>query len=218
MAEPRLLDRVRAAVRLKHYSLRTEQAYTRWVERYVRFHDLRHPAEMGAAEIRGFLSHLATRGRVSASTQNQARAALLFLYRVVLELELQPLGEVVRARRPRRMPVVLTRNEVQAVLAQLGGDHRLVAGLLYGSGLRLLEALRLRVKDLDFELHQVTVRDGKGQKDRVSMLPRQLVAPFHEHIARVRHRHDRDLRLGGGEVYLPGAYARKNPSAARSWG
>jgi integron integrase len=133
-------------------------------------------------------------------------------------VELQPLGEVVRARRPRRMPVVLTRTEVQAVLAQLGGDHRLVAGLLYGSGLRLLEALRLRVKDLDFELHQVTVREGKGQKDRVSMLPRQLVAPLHAHLARVRHRHDRDVRQGGGEVYLPGAYARKNPAAARSWG
>jgi integron integrase len=214
---PRLLDQLRAALRMKHYSRRTEQAYARWVVRFIRFHGLRHPSGLGADEIRGFLSHLAVSGRVAASTQNQALAALLFLYRHVLGVDLPRIDDVVRAKRPARIPVVLTREEVSKVLAELSGTPRLVAGLLYGSGLRLLEALRLRVKDLDFEMHQITVRDGKGQKDRLSMLPLQLEPGLREHLDRVRERHRRDLRSGGGEVYLPFAFDRKNPGAARSW-
>jgi integron integrase len=216
-AAPRLLDQLRAAIRMKHYSLRTEEAYTRWVVRFVRHHGLRHPRELGSEEIRAYLSHLAVRQQVAASTQNQALAALLFLYRHVLEIDLPPVEEVVRARRPARLPVVLTRAEVTRVLAEMSGTPRLVAGLLYGSGLRLLEALRLRVKDVDWEMHQLTVREGKGQKDRRTMLPRQLQAGLREHLARVREQHRRDLRDGNGEVYLPFAYDRKNPSAALSW-
>jgi integron integrase len=214
---PRLLDQLRAAIRTRHYSRRTEEAYTRWVARYVRFHGLRHPRELGHEEIRTFLSHLAVRRQVAASTQNQALAALLFLYRQVLGVDLPPIGEVVRAKRPARLPVVLTRAEVTRVLAEMSGTPRLVAGLLYGSGLRLLEALRLRVKDVDFEMHQVTVREGKGQKDRRTMLPRQIEVGLREHLARVREQHRRDLRAGQGEVYLPFAYDRKNPAAAFSW-
>jgi integron integrase len=214
---PRLLDQLRAAIRTKHYSRRTEEAYTRWVVRFVRFHSLRHPRELGPEEIQAFLSHLAVRRQVAASTQNQALAALLFLYRHVLGVDLPPIEEVVRAKRPARLPVVLTRAEVTLVLAEMSGTPRLVAGLLYGSGLRLMEALRLRVKDIDFEMHQVTVREGKGQKDRRTMLPRQLEAGLREHLARVREQHRRDLRAGHGEVHLPFAYDRKNPAAALSW-
>ncbi len=214
---PRLLDQLRTAIRTRHYSRRTEEAYTRWVVRFVRFHGLRHPRELGQEEIRAYLSHLAVRGRVAASTQNQALAALLFLYRHVLGVDLPPVDAVVRAKRPTRLPVVLTRAEVTRVLAEMSGTPRLVAGLLYGSGLRLLEALRLRVKDIDFEMHQVTVREGKGQKDRRTMLPRQLDAGLREHLARVREQHRRDQRDGHGEVHLPFAYDRKNPGAAQSW-
>jgi integron integrase len=203
---------------MKHYSRRTEEAYTRWVVRFVRFHRLRHPRELGSDGIRAFLSHLAVGQKVAASTQNQALAALLFLYRHVLDIDLPPVDEVVRARRPARLPVVLTRAEVTRVLAEMSGKPRLVAGLLYGSGLRLLEALRLRVKDVDWEMRQLTVREGKGLKDRRTMLPRQLEAGLREHLARVWELHGRDLREGHGEVYLPFAYERKNPSAALSWG
>jgi integron integrase len=216
-SQPRLLEQLRSAIRMKHYSRRTEEAYARWVVRFVRFHGIRHPRELGVTEIHAFLSHLAVSGKVAASTQNQALAALLFLYRRVLGVDLPPVDEVVRAKRPTRLPVVLTRREVGMLLSELSGTPRLVAGLLYGSGLRLMEALRLRVKDLDFEMHQLTVREGKGQKDRLTMVPRQMEPGLKEHLDRVREQHRRDVRSGRGEVCLPYAYDRKNLAAARSW-
>jgi integron integrase len=213
----RLLDRVRERIRVKHYSLRTEDAYLQWIRRFIVFHGKRHPREMGAPEVEAFLSHLATAGRVSPSTQNQALSALLFLYREVLEIELPWLDGVVRAKRPQRVPVVLTESEVRALLAQLDGSRWLVACLLYSSGLRVLEGLRLRVKDVDFERREITVRDGKGAKDRRTMLPERLIAPLRAHLERVRGLHERDLAEGFGEVHLPFALARKYPRAGRSW-
>jgi len=215
---PSLLDRVRAAVRTRHYSIRTEEAYVGWIRRFVLFHSRRHPDEMGEAEINAFVSELATRGRVASSTQTQALSALLFLYREVLGRPVESLGDVVRAKRPERLPVVLTREEVKAVLARLDGSERLVATLLYGTGMRLMECLRLRVKDLDFGLNQILVRDGKGMKDRVTMLPAALREPLRRHLAAVRALHEADLREGFGGVYLPDALARKYPSAAKWWG
>jgi integron integrase len=213
---PKLLDQVRRVLHLKHFSIRTEEAYTRWIKRFVIFHGKRHPSELGAQEIRAFLSHLATDGKVAAATQNQAFAALLFLYRDVLGMELGTIEDVVRARRPAKLPTVFTRGEVQAVLAQLKGTHWLAASLLYGSGLRLLECLRLRVKDLEFEAGQIIVRDGKGQKDRVTMLPTRLRGPLEDQLQRVRVLHQQDLQEGFGAVYLPHALARKYPGAPRS--
>ncbi len=215
---PSLLDRVRAAVRVRHYSLRTEEAYTGWIRRFVLFHGQRNPEEMGEAEINAFVSDLATRGRVASSTQTQALSALLFLYREVLGRPVESLGDVVRARRPERLPVVLTRGEIAAVLARLEGGPRLVATLLYGTGLRLLEGLRLRVKDVDFAGNQILVRDGKGAKDRLTMLPIALRHPLQRHLAAVRALHEEDLGEGFGAVYLPDALARKYPSAAKWWG
>lgn len=183
---PRLLDRVRAAIRTRHYSIRTEEAYVGWIRRFVLFHGKRHPDEMGEAEINAFVSALATRGRVASSTQTQALSALLFLYREVLGRPVESLGDVVRAKRPERLPVVLTREEVRAVLARLDGSPRLVATLLYGTGMRLMECLRLRVKDVDFGLNQILVRDGKGMKDRLTMLPAALRQPLQRHLAAVR--------------------------------
>jgi integron integrase len=217
MSAPRLLDQVRQTARLRHLSLRTERAYTGWVYRFVVFHGKRHPSSMGAVEVRRFLSHLAAAGRVSASTQNQALCALLFLYRDVLQLDLGRVDEVVRARRTRRIPAVLTRDEVRLVLAHLDGTHALIAGLLYAGGLRLMEALRLRVKDLDFARNAVVVRQGKGDKDRVVMLPGTLKERLREHLASVRVLHERDLRNGLGAVELPNALARKKPGAERWW-
>ena len=214
---PRLLDRVRAALRTRHCSLRTEKAYVGWIRRYIIFHGKRHPAEMGAAEITRFLSDLAIQRNVAASTQNQALSALLFLYREVLEQELPWMDDIVRAKSRERIPVVLTREEVQAVLDALDGPTRLAALLLYGAGLRLLEALRLRVKDVDFARNQITVRSGKGGKDRVTMLPEQAVQPLQEHLGRVRTLHLRDLAAGHGEVSLPNALARKYARAGRDW-
>ena len=206
MDKPRLLDRLRAALRARHYSLRTEEAYVAWVRRYVLFHGKRHPDEMGEAEINAFLTDLAVKKKVAASTQNQALSALLFLYRDVLGKSLDSLGDVVRARRPARLPVVLTPAEVKAVLSRLDGAPRLVATLLYGSGLRLMEALRLRVKDLDFALNQILVRDGKGQKDRRTMLPVSLCSPLRRAPRRAsKSLHDADLARLGGDVYLPDA-------------
>lgn len=213
----KLLDQLRAACRLRHLSLRTEKAYVGWVRRYVYFHDLRHPAAMGAPEIRSYLTYLATERNVAASTQNQALHALLFLYQVVLEQPFGDLGPVVRARRPKRLPVVLTREEVSTLLRVLQPPYDLLASLLYGSGLRLLEGLRLRVKDLDFAQQQVIVRDGKGQKDRITMLPAVLAEPLKTHLVRVHALHEADLRRGYGTVYLPQALARKYPAAASSW-
>ena len=211
-------DRLKTALRARHYSLRTEEAYVAWVRRYAAFHGGRPPDELGEAEINAFLSHLAARLHVAASTQTQALSALLFLYRDVLGRPVESLGDLVRARRPERLPVVLTVGEVKAVLARLDGAPRLVATLLYGTGLRLMECLRLRVKDVDFALNQILVRDGKGMKDRLTMLPAALRQPLRRHLAAVRALHEADLREGFGDVYLPDALARKYPSAGKWWG
>jgi integron integrase len=217
MPQPKLLEKYRERLRVKHYSLRTEEAYLHWVRRYIYFHGKRHPQEMGGSEVEAFLSHLATEGRVSPSTQNQALAALLFLYREVLEKELPWMDGMVRAKRPARVPVVLTENEVRALLAQLDGTRWLASSLLYATGMRLLEGLRLRVKDVDFERREIAVRDGKGGRDRRTMLPERLIEPLRSHLARVKVLHERDLAEGFGEVYLPFALARKYPKAGRSW-
>ena len=217
-AAPKLLDQVRGKIRLKHYSLRTEEAYVDWIKRFIRHFDKRHPRDMGAAEVEAFLTHLAVAGKVAAATQNQAKSALLFLYREVLETELPWLDNVERAKAPKRLPVVLTRAEVQALLTRLEGTHWLVANLLYGAGLRIMEALRLRVKDLDLARREILVRDGKGFKDRVTMLPAALANPLQEHLKRVAELHRQDLAAGHGAVYLPYALDRKYPGAATEWG
>lgn len=216
--KPRLLDQVREQIRLRHYSIRTEAVYLEWVKRYIRFHKYRHPQEMGGPEVEAFLSDLAVRRDVSASTQNQALSAILFLYKQVLQIELPWMDGVIRARRPQRLPVVLTREEVASVLAQLDGTLWLIASLLYGSGMRLMEVLRLRVKDVEFARLEILIRDGKGQKDRVTMLPRKLAAPLELHLQRVRALHEQDLREGYGRANLPHALARKYPNAAAEWG
>lgn len=214
---PRLLDQVRDRIRLKHYSIRTEQAYLDWVRRFVVFHGRRHPRELGHAHVEAFLTHLAVEGNVAAATQNQAKSALLFLYKEVLGAELPWLDGVESAKRPARLPVVLTVEEVRGVLQRVDGTRGLILRLLYGTGMRLLEALRLRVKDVDFQRREILVRDGKGARDRVTMLPDRLALPLREHLARVKALHDDDLRAGYGEVYLPYALARKYPNAAREW-
>jgi integron integrase len=214
---PRLLDVVRANLRTRHYSPRTEKAYVGWIRKFMHFHGMRHPRDMGVPEIGAFLSALATRENVSASTQNQAFSALLFLYREVLERELSGLDRVVRAKRPVRVPLVLAREEVQAILSRLRGPSRLMASLMYGAGLRLLECCRLRVKDLDFVRGEITIRDGKGRKDRVTMLPSGLAEPLRVHLTGVRRQHVADLRAGAGAVVLPDALAHKYPGATRDW-
>jgi len=207
---------VRDAIRLKHYSIRTEQAYVNWIKRYIYFHNVRHPAEMGAPEVQAFLTHLAVEGNVAASTQNQALSALLFLYKKVLHQDLGPI-DAMRAKKPKRLPSVLTKEEVHSVLGHLSGTHLLTAKLLYGSGLRLMECLLLRVKDLDFAHRQILVRDGKGEKDRVTMLPESLVSPLQDHLRIVKRTHEEDLAKGYGAVYLPYALERKYPNAEREW-
>ena len=213
----RLVDRVRNVMRLKHYSLRTERTYWDWIQRFIRFHGMRHPSEMGETELGAFLTHLARDGKVAASTQNQALSALLFLYKEVLKQEFGWLEGVERATQPARVPVVLTRDEVHKVFAHLHGTPRLMAGLLYGSGLRLMECVRLRVKDVDFRYARITVRDGKGGKDRVTMLPVNLVPPLQRHLEKVEVQHEQDLEDGFGEVFLPYALTRKFPNAGRDW-
>jgi integron integrase len=217
MEKPRLLDSVRAVARLRHLSIRTERAYSGWIRRFILFHQKRHPREMGAEEVRQFLSHLAVEGSISASTQNVALCALLFLYRDVLRAELPYVEGIERAKRPARLPVVFTRAEAAALLSRLSGTYKLIAGLLYGSGLRLMEALRLRVKDLDFGYMEILVRDGKGEKDRRTVLPRPLAEPLRHQLERVKVLHEQDLREGFGEVCLPYALGRKYPNAAREW-
>jgi integron integrase len=214
---PRLFDRVREAARVRHYSRRTESAYWAWIRRFIFFHGKRHPAEMGAPEITKFLNSLAVEGNVAASTQNQALSALLFLYRDVLEQDLPWLDDVVRAKRPARLPVVLTRDEVRTLLLQMHGVPRLMAMLLYGAGLRLLECAHLRVKDVDFARNQLVVRSGKGDKDRVTMLPAVVKAELTRHLEAVKQQHEMDLRHGAGWVELPSALARKYPNAGREW-
>lgn len=215
--KPRLLDRVRAEIRARHYSRQTEKAYVAWVRRFVVFHGKRHPDGMGAPEISAFLTQLATEHKVSASTQNQALAALLFLYREVLQREVPWISDVVRAKLPRRLPVVLTRDEVREVIAQCHGNARLMSLLLYGSGLRLMECCRLRVKDLDFGARQVVVRQGKGESDRVTLLPMAAGEALIAHLRSVRQMHERDVQRGAGWVELPFALERKFPNAGREW-
>jgi integron integrase len=214
---PRLLDRVREALRARHYSKRTERAYVGWIRRFILFHGKRHPEEMGSPEVGAYLSSLASEGKVSASTQNQALAALLFLYQQVLGRELEWLGDIVHAKRPRQVPVVLGRDEARDLLARLHGPVWLVCALLYGGGLRLLEALRLRVKDLDLDRREITVRRGKGAKDRRTVLPTSLVEPLRSHLADVRRVHDGDLAIGAGSVAVPDALDRKYPGISREW-
>lgn len=215
--KPRLLDQMREQIRLKHYSIRTERVYCEWVRRFIRFHHYRHPAEMGAVEVEAFLSDLAVRRDVSASTQNQALAALLFLYKQVLKLDLPWLGEVVRAKKSVRLPVVLSVDEVRQVLSSLAGELWLVSSLLYGSGMRLMEVMRLRVKDVDFARQEILIRDGKGMKDRVTVLPQRLIQPLKRHLAVVRAIHQAELQVGRGDVYLPFALERKYPKAPWEW-
>jgi integron integrase len=215
--KPRLLDQVRAAIRVRHYSSRTEDAYVSWVRRFILFHRKRHPAEMGDGEVLGFLSDLAVNGRVGASTQNQALGALLFLYRYVIRKPLENLDGMVRAQVPDRLPVVLSRSEVRTVLAGLQGTAWLAAALLYGAGLRLSECLELRVKDLDFDRRQITVRRGKGAKDRAVPLPGVTVTPLTMHLRQVREIFERDRQAGVGGVALPEGLARKYPNAPREW-
>lgn len=214
---PKLLDQVRGKIRLKHYSIRTEQAYTDWIKRFILHFGKKHPRDMGATEVEQFLTHLAVNGNVAASTQNQARCALLFLYREVLAIELPWLDNVEQAKAPKRLPVVLNRDEIQAILSRLGGTQWLIASLLYGTGMRIMECLRLRVQDIDFKRREILIRDGKGFKDRVTMLPVSLSAALQAHLDKVRTLHESDLAQGFGAVYLPYALERKYPNAAKEW-
>ena len=214
----RLLDRLRHCIRTLHYSYRTEQAYVDWARRFILFHGKRHPQELGALEVGAFLSYLAVERHVSASTQTQARSALLFLYGRVLEVQLPWLDEVATARSQKKLPVVLTTSEVRALLHEMAGLQGLVAALLYGTGMRLMEGLRLRVKDVEFERREIVVRDGKGGKDRVTVLPENLVIPLQEYLARRRAEHQADAAEGFGTVWLPDALSSKYPAAASAWG
>lgn len=214
---PKLLEQVAAKMRVKHYSLRTEKSYIDWIKRYIWHFDKTHPKDMGAAEVEAFLTHLAVERNVSASTQNQAKSALLYLYKEVLGVELPWLNNVTQAKVPQRMPVVLTQVEVQAMLSRMDGTMWLIASLLYGSGLRIMEALRLRVKDVDFARREILVREGKGFKDRVTMLPVSLVEPLKAHLLKVQALHAGDLAAGHGEVFMPMALDRKYPNAGKSW-
>lgn len=216
-ATPKLLVQMRDSLRSRHYSKRTEDSYVVWVKRYIFFHKLRHPAEVAEAEVNQFLTHLAIKEKVSASTQNQALSALLFLYRYVLMHELGQLGQVIRARKSKRLPVVLTRDEVKAVLSRLRGEQRLIAILMYGTGMRLMECLRLRVKDIDFGSGEILIREGKGDKDRRTMLPEMVKAQLREQLERVKKVHARDLAAGYGHVQLPYALHRKYANASTDW-
>jgi len=219
MEQPKkLLDQVRDVLRLKHYSYRTEQSYVDWIKRFILFHHKRHPQDLGRAEIEAFLTYLAVEGNVAASTQNQALSALLFLYREVLRIELDGPLDAIRAKKPARLPIVLTRAEVHQVIEGMTGTYQLMAKLLYGSGLRLMECVRLRVKDIDFEQREIIVRDPKGGHERVTMLSASLVTPLQEHLKRVKLLYEQDLAAGYGQVYLPYALDRKYPNASREWG
>jgi integron integrase len=218
VAKPRLIDEVRCKLRVKHYSVRTEKAYIGWIRRFIFANGRRHPRELGGAQVEAFLSRLATRFNVAAGTQNQALAAILFLYREVLRIDLPWMQNVVRAKRPRRVPTVLSRDEVLRLLAAMDGRTWLMASLLYGTGMRIMECLRLRVKDVDFARNEITVRDGKGGKDRRTVLPRSLVEPLRREIERTRIVHEGDLAAGYAGVWLPHALARKYPRAPREFG
>lgn len=213
----KLLNQLRDEIRLRHYSIRTEQAYTQWVKRFILFHNERHPAEMGAPEINAFLSHLAVVGNVAASTQNQALNAVVFFYKEILKKQLDDFDTLIRAKKPQKLPVVLNKDEIESLFLQLNSVYRLIARLLYGSGLRLIEALRLRVKDIDFKYKQITVRHGKGAKDRVTMLPSSYSAQLYLHLKKVKIIHQQDCEEGNGEVYLPNELDKKYPTAPKSW-
>jgi integron integrase len=216
-SKPKLLDQVRNVIRRKHYSFRTDQIYIDWIRRFILFHEKKHPNEMAEAEVIEFLTYLAREANVAASTQNQALSALLFLYKEVLQKEIGWLDQVERAKRPARLPVVLTKEEVHKILARLHGTPRLMAGLLYGVGLRLMECVRLRVKDVDFGYAQIVVRDGKGGKDRVTMLPINLAQALERHLQKVKAQHEEDVEAGLGSVYLPTALEKKYPNAQKEW-
>ncbi len=213
----KLLEQVRDQIRLKHYSYRTEDTYTQWIRRYILFHNKRHPKEMGVPEIEAFLSHLAVEGKVAASTQNQALSAILFLYQQVLNQELDGRVNALRAKRPEYLPTVLTPEEVNSVLLQMSGVHRLIVQILYGSGLRQAECLELRIKDLDFQQSQIIVRSGKGGKDRLTPMPKKLIEPLQDHLRMVKRTHQQDLERGYGQIPLPFALAKKYPNAQRDW-
>jgi integron integrase len=215
--KPKLLDRLQEALRSRHYSRRTEQTYSHWVKRFIYFHNVRHPMDMAEPEINAYLTHLAVKEKVSASTQNQALSALLFLYRHVLDRKVGDLGEVIRARKPQHVPVVMTREEVKSILSHLQGDKWLMVSLMYGAGLRLMECLRLRIQDIDFARNEITIRDGKGAKDRITMLPQSLAAPLGEYLQKVKVVHERDLSEGWGRIQMPYALDRKYPNAAADW-
>jgi integron integrase len=214
---PRLLDQVRDVIRCKHYSIRTESTYTEWIKRFILFHDKRHPKDLNEKHISSFLTHLAVNRKVTSSTQNQALCALVFLYRQVLKMELGDFENVIRAKKPSKLPVVFTCEEVRQILLQLNGVHWLLGQLLYGAGLRVMECVRLRVKDVDFGYRQIVVRDGKGHKDRVTMLPEIIVDELKRHLERMKKMHETDLAAGFGAVYLPYALERKYRNANRSW-
>ncbi len=212
------MDRLRHEIRVRHYSIRTEEAYTDWVRRFIVFHHKRHPKELGAAEVTSFLTHLAVERHVAPATQGQAKSAILFLYRMVLKVHLPWLDDIVAARSTRRLPVVLTASEVRALLCEMSGSVGLVASVLYGTGMRLTEGLRLRVKDVEFQRREILVRDGKGTKDRVTVLPENLILPLQEQLSKARALHQKDLSMGFGDVRLPSALGVKYPNAAKTWG
>ncbi len=218
MTKPRLIDQTRNVLRLFHYSIRTEETYIQWIKRFIYFHNKRHPKDMGEKEVRSFLTYLAVSKHVSASTQNQALSAILFLYRRVLDLKLDWIDDVVRAKRPKRLPVVLSRDEVRRILSSMSGTNALVAKLLYGTGMRLMEALRLRVQDIDFSQNQIVVRSGKGNKDRLTTLPETLIEELKHQLKKIRDMHTNDLAEGYGRVYLPFALDRKYPGAGIEFG
>jgi integron integrase len=217
VSKPPLLEQVRSAIRARHYSIRTEQSYVRWIRGFILFHHKTHPLKMGTREVNAYLTHLAVARKVAQSTQNQALCAILFLYRQVLHREIGPLEDLIRAKRPARLPTVFTKTEVQQVMHHLRGIHWLMGGLMYGAGLRLMECVRLRVKDLDFAYNQIVVRSGKGHKDRVTMLPLSVKPHLNRHLRATRQQHRRDLSEGFGRVYLPHALERKYPHAAAEW-
>lgn len=214
---PKLLDQLRADLRARHYSLRTEEAYIKWIRQYIRFHHCRHPKDMAEDEINVFIRHLAVNRKVSSSTQNQALCAIVYLYKHIIKKEVGQL-ELIWAQKPKKLPVVYTPRETEKILSHMHGEHWLAATLLYGSGLRLMECLRLRIKDVDFGFKQITVIDGKGFKDRITLLPEKIVAPLQAHLKKVRKIHDKDLRMGYGIVYMPYALERKYPNAAKEFG
>jgi len=216
--QPRLLDLVSQQIRVKHYSIRTEKSYVSWIKQFIRFHDLKHPKDMGLVEVESFLTYLAVTRNVSSSTQNQALSALLFLYRHVLDIKLPNVENVVRAKLPENLPVVFTREEAYAVIQRLDGTLQLMVQLLYGSGLRLMECVRLRVKDIDFSYKHIIVRNGKGAKDRITVLPEFLITPLTLHLENIKHLHKEFLSRGEGSVYMPFALAKKYPTASTQWG